>query len=280
MGEHIDVSVIVAVRNGAATLHQCLDSALAQTGCRIEIIVVDAMSEDGTEDIVRSFGSNITSYVRERDDGIYDAWNKALHLAQGSWCTFLGADDYFLAEDALEQLMRCAEAAGPRPAFAHGGILRTGGASEFVIHPDPADVRRHLRSGRMLPHQGFLHCTQALRDVGGFDAAFRVLGDLDAALRLLQAKQAVRCPSVVVAMRIGGISTAWESQRLMATEKFRLLRRERGMMFAVQFYVLSRSMQIVGRSVETLLTQLMGSQRGTRLILRIRSVLRRPSKRL
>lgn len=278
--EDIDVSVIVAVRNGADTLRQCIESAARQSACRTEVLVIDAMSEDGTEAVVRSFGSKIGVYIREPDSGIYDAWNKALRVACGSWCIFLGADDYFLSDDSLSRILECARSARPRPAIVHGGIIRTGGVSDYEIHPDPANALEFLRSGRMLPHQGMLHCTDALRGIGGFDADFSVLGDVDAALRLLVNGRAVRCPSVVVAMRIGGISTAWDSQRLIAAEKFRLLRRERGMAFALGFYVFTRSAQSLARSAERILLRLLGAERGVRCILRVRRVLGRPSKRL
>ena len=49
------VSVIVPARNEEASLGACLESLVAQTGVRVEIIVVDDGSTDGTREIAQSF---------------------------------------------------------------------------------------------------------------------------------------------------------------------------------------------------------------------------------
>lgn len=272
------VSVIVAVKNGAETLQQCIASALAQTGVFTEVIVVDAMSQDDTQDIVNSFGGQIAVYVREPDEGIYDAWNKALGVATGDWCIFLGSDDYFLNADSLAELVRTATSPGPVPVFVHGGVLRVGGAVDYVAHPNPSDVVSFLRSGQMLPHQGTLHHLASLREVGAFDASYRIVGDFVALLRLAGRGQVRRCPEVVTAMRIGGISNHWPTMRLAAREKFRAMRTAVGLTAAIRRHMTSRWPQVVGRAVEQTTLTVLGSTRGTRLLVGLRRNIGRPPK--
>lgn len=81
----MDVSVIVAVRNGASTLSQCIDSVLAQTGCTVALIVVDGMSTDATAEIVSGYGDRVTYSIREPDVGIYDAGS----LRTGPGCSLV-----------------------------------------------------------------------------------------------------------------------------------------------------------------------------------------------
>lgn len=277
-GSAVDVSVIVAVHNRAATLAQCVDSVLAQTGCTVELIVVDAMSNDGTQAIVESYGDSIAKYIREPDSGIYDAWNKALAVTRGEWCAFLGADDYFLTENSISSLLESAHQAGARPVFVYGGLLRVGAAEDFVTHPDPRDPLQFLRSGRMLPHPGSLHRVHALRDIGGFDATYQIVGDFVAVLELTTRGEVTRCPKVVTAMRIGGMSGSWSTSRRTANEMFVALKAAVGLRAAVRRHITDRWPQIVARVVEQAVLAVLGQAYGTSALIRLRRSLGRPPK--
>lgn len=273
--DSVDVSVIVAVRNGAKTLAQCIESVLAQTGCIVELIIVDALSDDGTREIVDSYGVAIATSIREPDNGIYDAWNKALAVARGEWCAFLGADDYYMNGRSVETLLSCTSEASERPVFVYGGVLRTGGAEDYVVHPNPPDALGYLRGGSMLPHPGFLHDTHALREVGGFDASFQVAGDFDATWRLLDVGQARRCDAVVTVMRIGGVSSDWNFQRIRHLERFRVLRERVTLVVAILRTATPFLLELVGYSVEAVVFQLFSEQRAERTVIAMRRKLGR-----
>ena len=271
----VEVSVIVAVHNGAATLAQCIESVLAQTGCTVELIVVDAMSDDGTQEIVESFGTAISTYIRESDRGIYDAWNKALATARGEWCAFLGADDYYLDSTSVQRLLSCARQSGDVPAFVFGGILRIGGQADYLVHPDPLDPLRFIRCGHMLPHPGSLHHTELLREIGGFDASFKIAGDMDAVLRLLKVGKALRLDQAVTAMRVGGVSNDMRRNRRRHAERWRILSREIGRFRAVPLVLGPMILEQAGDVVERGLRFFLGPVRGNRATLRLRRILGR-----
>jgi hypothetical protein len=274
----VDVSVIVAVRNGARTLDQCLRSVTAQQDCRVELIVVDALSDDGSCTIVKSFGPAVAVYIREPDGGIYDAWNKALRVSNGEWCAFLGADDFFVSASSLSSLIRCAQASERRPSFVYGGLVRRGAIEDYLTHPSPRDAYRHLRRGRMLPHPGSLHHVGDLREVGGFDPDLRIAGDLDALLRLASRGDVTRCDAVITVVRSGGISSDRSTQGLLQAERFKILRRERGAPFAAWNVLTGRLLQLLDWGIQAMLTRTLGSTRGGAVRLRIRRALgRRPS---
>lgn len=275
----IDVSIVVAVRNGAATLSRCLNSILAQDGCTIEVIVVDAMSNDGTETIIDLYRSSISVSIREPDQGVYDAWNKALAVVRGEWCAFLGADDCFLNTNSVAALLKAAsESQEDPPVFVFGGILRVGAAQDYINHPDPRNPHEYLRTGRMLPHPGSLHRTSALRLLGGFDSSYRVAGDFVAVLELSNRGQLSRCPEIVTAMHVGGMSSTWAMARVSAREMFRALRRGVGLHSAIRRHIRTYWPRVAGRVFEQSCLALMGSVRGTREILRIRRHLGLPQK--
>src|SRR5260370_29878005 len=92
------ITIITVVRNGAATLADCIQSVVRQRYPNLEHIIVDGASTDGTQDVIRGFEGRIARWVSEPDQGIYHAMNKATRMATGDWVLFLGAHDW-LASD-------------------------------------------------------------------------------------------------------------------------------------------------------------------------------------
>ena len=92
------ISIIIVTLNVADTLQACLDSIYVQEYPNIEIVVMDAISADGTVDILKANDSKIALWRSEKDGGIYDAMNKALDYITGEWVYFLGADDVLFAD--------------------------------------------------------------------------------------------------------------------------------------------------------------------------------------
>jgi glycosyltransferase involved in cell wall biosynthesis len=99
------VTIITSVFNAVNDLSTTIDSVLCQTYTNIEYIIIDAGSEDGTVDVLREYENKISYWISEHDNGIYDAWNKALKKATGDWILFLGAGDH-LRENGIFQLIQ------------------------------------------------------------------------------------------------------------------------------------------------------------------------------
>lgn len=90
------VSIITPVLNASDTLERALRSVADQKTPEIEHIVIDGGSTDGSERILRAFDSHVDRIVSEPDQGISDAMNKGVRLAQGRLIGVLHADDYYL----------------------------------------------------------------------------------------------------------------------------------------------------------------------------------------
>lgn len=95
-----DVSVITATfnllkNNRKERMLKCLESIHAQTGCRVEHIIIDGGSTDGTLDFLKPYEEKgwIKLYS-EPDKGIYDAFNKGVKKASGEYVCFINSDDY------------------------------------------------------------------------------------------------------------------------------------------------------------------------------------------
>jgi glycosyltransferase involved in cell wall biosynthesis len=106
------VSILIPAYNAAPWVGETIQSALAQTWPRKEIIVVDDGSRDDTLAVARRFASPEVKVVTQPNQGASTARNHALSLAQGEYLQWLDADDVLLA-DKIEIQMAAALAAGP-----------------------------------------------------------------------------------------------------------------------------------------------------------------------
>ena len=107
------VSILIPAYNAEDTIAQTLQSAIAQTWPRKEIILVDDGSTDRTAEVAQRFGSNVT-VVSSEHRGAQVARNHAFRLSQGEYIQWLDADD-LLAPDKIErQLAALRESDGRR----------------------------------------------------------------------------------------------------------------------------------------------------------------------
>jgi glycosyltransferase involved in cell wall biosynthesis len=87
-------SVIVPVLNGERFLEHALRSVYSQQGVRVEVLVFDGGSTDGTADILARFPE--ATVIVAPDGGPHDAMNRGIAMARGEFVAFLNSDDWYL----------------------------------------------------------------------------------------------------------------------------------------------------------------------------------------
>ena len=87
------VSILIPAYNAELWIAETIQSAVAQTWARKEIIVVDDGSRDGTATAARQFASRDVKVVSIENQGAAAARNQALRLSQGDYIQWLDADD-------------------------------------------------------------------------------------------------------------------------------------------------------------------------------------------
>lgn len=98
------VSFIVPTRNQAPWIRRCLDSCLAQGLPDAELLVADAVSTDGTQEILASYGDRVR-WTSEQDAGQGDAVNKLVARASGEVIAWINSDDYYADDQALPAVL-------------------------------------------------------------------------------------------------------------------------------------------------------------------------------
>tara|TARA_Y100000816_G_C25989225_1_gene516667 strand:- start:152 stop:895 length:744 start_codon:yes stop_codon:yes gene_type:complete len=99
------ISIITVVKNSSSTIEKTIKSVLAQEYNNLEYIIIDGGSTDGTLGIIQKYKQNISLFLTEKDNGIWDAMNKGIKLANGNLIGFLNSGDvYYL--NTLETVNR------------------------------------------------------------------------------------------------------------------------------------------------------------------------------
>lgn len=107
------VSILIPAYNAERWIVETIESAIAQTWPRKEIIVVDDGSSDRTAELARRFASSSVQVVSHDNRGLCATENAAYRICQGDYIQCLDADDV-LAPDKIErQLLALRESDSP-----------------------------------------------------------------------------------------------------------------------------------------------------------------------
>ena len=118
------VSIITPSFNRADLIGHAIESVLKQDYSPIEHIIIDGGSTDGTLDLLAQYPH--LKVVSGPDNGMYDALNKGLKLAQGEIIGFLNTDDLY-APDMLKEIAGYFSNAEVEAVAGRAGVFRAPG---------------------------------------------------------------------------------------------------------------------------------------------------------
>ena len=183
-----DVSVVVPVRDREHVIGACLDSILASDypADRLEVVVADNASTDGTADVLRRYGARIR-VVYETKRGPAAARNAGLRAARGEVIAFTDSDCIvdraWLAHIVAPLADRNVGAAGGcKRAFPSGSDVEHFGER---IH-DHARAIHEFRPPYLITMNVSAR-RELLQQIGGFDERLLRCEDVDLSYRIAQA---------------------------------------------------------------------------------------------
>jgi glycosyltransferase involved in cell wall biosynthesis len=226
------VSIAVPVWNGERFLRESLDSILAQTYPRIEVIAVDDASTDSTPEILASYGDRIRVLRQQQTRGIYGNANDGIALARGEFVGVFHADDVYLPEMVEREVAWLREHPGSGAVFTSAVFIDRDGR-EFGRKDLPAAVRgdRELDYPTVLDtllrrKNAFLGCPTALvradvyRELGGYrDAEFKNTSDLEMWLRIARNRSIGVLEECLIRYRKGHGSSSDRYHRLRTDQE-------------------------------------------------------------
>lgn len=148
-------SIAIPVFNDEASIGRTIESVLAQTMGDVELVITDNASEDGVEDICRSYAKaddRIRYFRHPRNIGLLPNFNYAFEQTTGEYIRWLGCGDWL----APEYLDRCSAALDRQPeavlATCYQDHYDPDGTSHYIEYTGPRveSSRPDERFARML----------------------------------------------------------------------------------------------------------------------------------
>jgi GT2 family glycosyltransferase len=175
------VSVITPTLDPGDRLQRCIESVRAQTYPRIEHVVVDGGSKDGTVGFLEESAGLV--WISETDSGQASAINKGFRLATGSILGWLNADDRLTPEavDLVVDALRREPAVG----WVFGDVEIIDGTTRELAHPAPIDKPLRWAARNLAAQPGSFHPRWALELVDYLDESFHYMMDCDLWLRMI-----------------------------------------------------------------------------------------------
>ena len=204
------LSIITVVYNSIGTIKGTIESVLNQGIADLEYIIVDGNSNDGTKEIIKSYGKRISKVISEPDKGMYDAINKGIKAASGDIIGILNADDFYNDEFVLQKVIRAFEKNNVDAIFGNIRFVSNSNLSKTVRYISGKAFRPgHVRFGFMPPHPTIFIKKNIFEQYGLYKVDYKIAADFELVVRffLIHKIRYLYEDLDMIKMRLGGKST-------------------------------------------------------------------------
>ena len=165
------IDIITINLNNKEGLRKTIESVINQTyKDKIHYIIIDGASTDGSLDIIKQYQDKIDYWVSEKDNGIYNAFNKAIQASTSEYSLYLNSGDYLCENNIIERLYDSLDA-----DIVYGNEWKEkNGRKTIAKYPDKLDESFFKRTA--LPHQSTFIKTQLLKQ-HPYSEEYKLLGD-------------------------------------------------------------------------------------------------------
>lgn len=108
MSSHPSISIVTPNYNGVQFLRECMELVLGQNYPRLQYVISDGASTDGSRLVFEQYRKELTALISEPDDGHADAINKGFSMTDGDIMGWINSDD-ILHPGCLSQVARIFE---------------------------------------------------------------------------------------------------------------------------------------------------------------------------
>ena len=178
------VSIITPSFNQAHYIEATIQSVLGQDHPRIEYIIVDGGSTDGTLDIIKKYEDRLAFWVSEKDKGQTDAINKGFARATGDILAWINSDDTYEPGAVSAAVNYLQEHPEVGMVYADCNFINEQGRVIGKFGSAQTDYRRLRRGYVHIPQQTMFFRADLWRQVGPLDPSFYFAMDYDLWTRL------------------------------------------------------------------------------------------------
>ncbi|HDY7986285.1 TPA: glycosyltransferase [Vibrio vulnificus] len=203
------INIVTINYNNKIGLEKTLKSIQnAIEDAEIRYYIVDGGSTDGSLDLVEKYKNIIYTYISEKDNGIYNAMNKAIDLVDIGMVIFLNSGDVFSDDFKVKDLIHWIEHRGICPDeymiysdhFVALNNLKIIKKSDDVLHPE----------GSLPSHQAVLLPISFLKN-NKFNERLNISADSYLLRTAIEELKCVKYEIPICVFSLGGVSNNWPS---------------------------------------------------------------------
>ncbi len=201
-------------------LEKTIISILKQKYENLELIIIDADSGDETVQILKKYNDQIDLWVSEKDNGLWDGWNKGLEFANGDYIGILDSTSTFDI-NAIKHLMKYVKKYPEADCIF--GTIKKGDKIYAGYRPKDITLRFNIYPSCVI---GFFIKKNSLKKLGLYNTKYKIHSDYDLIYRLIVKEKMIGVPTkgdeIFGAFGEVGISAGYSFfQRLFSELKIR-----------------------------------------------------------
>ena len=207
-------SIITVAFNSEKTIQDNILSVKNQNFKNYEHIIIDNLSYDSTEKIIKQNHYERLIYLREKDSGIYDAMNKGIQLSRGKWIHILNSDDYYFSNSVLKNASTCL--VSNRLNYFKLTFVKKN--KSFIKNYSWKYNKFQMYLKASIPHPTMIISKEQYSLMGVFNKKYKIASDHDFTMRMSNKYKPLEHDFTLVNMREGGIS---RTNHLLVASEFR-----------------------------------------------------------
>jgi glycosyltransferase involved in cell wall biosynthesis len=216
------ISIITPSYNQAQFLEETILSVLGQNYPRLEYIIVDGGSTDGSVDIIKKYADRLAWWVSEKDSGQAEAINKGLKRATGDIVAWINSDDKYQA-GAFEAALPAFEA-HTDAGFIFGDVLSIDKDNHPINLRRPiARTRDDFMTFRIIGQPGVFMRRAVLEKTNYLSNDFHLLLDHHLWLQMLSHAPAYYVPHTFASARYHAAAKNWARAAEFGAEAHRIV---------------------------------------------------------
>lgn len=175
------ISILIPSWNSEHFIARALKSIISNSHTDLEVRVMDNLSTDKTEQIIKDLKDNRIIFTSQKDSSMYEALNKGIHSAKGEIIGWLGCDDYY-EKDTLETVAALFKKNPKVNWIAGNGRFvfedQDGNVTKSYIHEitKNIDLKTILKMNPLISPSVFFR-KSFFEEVGGFDQNYKLAAD-------------------------------------------------------------------------------------------------------
>lgn len=221
------VSIITVVKNNFLNIQQTINSVYKQNYPKIEYIIMDGGSLDGTLEIIKKNKKKISIFKTGKDKNLYDAINKGIALSSGDVIGILHSGDIYASRNSVKKSINFLKNNNLDFVLSNTKIVDEDDKVYRYINTSNFFKPFYLSFGIQPPHPTLFIKKKLVKDVKFYSTKYKIVGDFDFFCKIFKKKKIIwaSIDYISVILKRGGLSDgSFFSKIEMANDMSRILK--------------------------------------------------------